>query len=210
MDKSPVISVAVDKEDEFAFFGNEMGNIRIMKLNKEIKESKLDLLITDHLSPISDINCSSDLNLWISASIDGYINLYTLPLSKLIRSIKVDTPYCDYVFLCASPLPSIVVIGEENKISEIFVYSINGELYLRQKEQDVIQCPIINQDLNSHEYLAYIINESIIIRSIPTLIRQSSIEEIQDLWAIYPSEDMRKLYAINKSGTNIRIIKSDN
>ena len=210
MDKSPVISVAVDKEDEFAFFGNEMGNIRIMKLNKEIKESKLDLLITDHLSAISDINCSSDLNLWISASIDGYINLYTLPLSKLIRSIKVDTPYCDYVFLCASPLPSIVVIGEENKISEIFVYSINGELYLRQKEQDVIQCPIIIKDLNSNEYLAYIINESIIIRSIPTLIRQSSIEEIQDVWAIYPSEDMRKLYAINKSGTNIRIIKSDN
>ena len=128
----------------------------------------------------------------------------------LIRSIKVDTPYCDYVFLCASPLPSIVVIGEENKISEIFVYSINGELYLRQKEQDVIQCPIIIKDLNSNEYLAYIINESIIIRSIPTLIRQSSIEEIQDVWAIYPSEDMRKLYAINKSGTNIRIIKSDN
>ena len=210
MDKSPVISVAVDKEDEFAFFGNEMGNIRIMKLNKEIKESKLDLLITDHLTAISDINCSSDLNLWISASVDGYINLYTLPLSKLIRSIKVDTPYCDYVFLSASPLPSIVVIGEENKISEIFVYTINGELYLRQKEQDVIQCPLIIKDLNSNEYLAYIINESIIIRSIPTLIRQSSIEEIQDLWAIYPSEDMRKLYAINKSGTNIRIIKSDN
>ena len=209
MDKSPVIAVAVDKEDEFAFFGNEMGNIRIMKLDKEIKESKLDLLITDHLSAISDINCSSDLNLWISASIDGYINLYTLPLSKLIRSIKVDTAYCNRVFLCASPLPSIVVIGEENKISEIFVYSINGELYLRQKEQDIIQCPIIIKDLNSKEYLAYIINESIIIRAIPTLIRQSSIEDVQDICAIYPSEDMRIMYAINKSGTNIRIIKSD-
>ena len=106
-------------------------------------------------------------------------------------------------------MPSIVVIGEDNKISEIFVYSINGELYLRQKEQDIIQCPIIIKDLNSNEYLAYIINESIIIRAIPTLFRQSSIEDVQDIFAIYPSEDMRIMYAINKSGTNIRIIKSD-
>ena len=191
LDKSPIIAVAVDQEDEFVFFGNEMGNIRIMKLNKEIKESKMDLLITDHLSAISDINCNSDLNLWVSASVDGYINLYTLPLSKLLRCLKVDTPYCEYVFLSASPLPSIVVIGEDNKISEIFVYSINGELYSRQKEEEIIKNPIIIKDLNSKEYLAYIINESIIIRAIPTLIRQSSIEDIPDIYCICPSDDMK-------------------
>jgi len=208
IDKSPVVAIAVDQEDEFAFFGNEMGNIRIMKLNKDIKESKFDLTITDHLSTISYINCSSELNLWVSASIDGYINLYTLPLSKLLRSLKVDTPYCDYAFLSASPLPSIVVIGEENKMSEIFVYSINGELYSRQKEEEIIKNPIILKDLNSNEYLAYIINESIIIRAIPTLIRQSSIEDIPDVFCIYPSEDMKILYAINRTGTNIKIIKA--
>ena len=208
IDKSPIVAIAVDQEDEFAFFGNEMGNIRIMKLNKDIKESKFDLTITDHLSTISYINCSSELNLWVSASIDGYINLYTLPLSKLLRSLKVDTPYCDYAFLSASPLPSIVVIGEENKMSEIFVYSINGELYSRQKEEEIIKNPIILKDLNSNEYLAYIINESIIIRAIPTLIRQSSIEDIPDVFCIYPSEDMKILYAINRTGTNIKIIKA--
>ena len=37
LDKQPIIVVAVEQEDEFAFFGNEMGNIRIMKLDKEIK-----------------------------------------------------------------------------------------------------------------------------------------------------------------------------
>ena len=208
IDKSPIVAIAVDQEDEFAFFGNEMGNIRIMKLNKDIKESKFDLTITDHLSTISYINCSSELNLWVSASIDGYINLYTLPLSKLLRSLKVDTPYCDYAFLSASPLPSIVVIGEENKMSEIFVYSINGELYSRQKEEEIIKNPIILKDLNSNEYLAYIINESIIIRAIPTLIRQSSIDDIPDVYCIYPSEDMKILYAINRTGTNIKIIKN--
>ena len=75
--------------DEFTFFGNEIGNIRIMKLNSNIKESKMDILISDHLSSISYIHCNTDLNLWISASIDGYINLYTLPLSKLLRSLNL-------------------------------------------------------------------------------------------------------------------------
>ena len=58
------------------------------------------------------------MNLWVFASIDGYINLY----------IKVDTAHYDYVFLSASPLPSFVIIRRDNKISEIFVYSINGKL----------------------------------------------------------------------------------
>ena len=207
LDKSPVVAVEVDQEDEFAFFGNEMGNIRIMKLNKDYKESKMDLTITDHLSAISHINCNSELNLWVSASVDGYINLYTLPLSKLLRCLKVDTPYCEYAFLSASPLPCIIVIGEEKNISEIFVYSINGELYLRQKEEDIIKNPIILKDLNSNEYLVYIMNESIIIRAIPTLIRQANIDDIPDLYSIHPSEDMRLLYAFDKTGRHIKVIK---
>ena len=207
LDKSPVVALEVDQEDEFAFFGNEMGNIRIMKLNKDYKESKMDLTITDHLSAISHINCNSELNLWVSASVDGYINLYTLPLSKLLRCLKVDTPYCEYAFLSASPLPCIIVIGEEKNISEIFVYSINGELYLRQKEEDIIKNPIILKDLNSNEYLVYIMNESIIIRAIPTLIRQANIDDIPDLYSIHPSEDMRLLYAFDKTGRHIKVIK---
>ena len=207
IDKLPILSVAVDQEDEFAFFGNSLGNIRIMKMNIEPAKWEFCQTITDHLSPISYIDCNSELNLWVSASIDGYINLYTLPLSKLLRSLKVPTSYCDYVFLSASPLPSIIVIGEENKVSEIFVYSINGKLLIRQKEQSLIKCPIIIRDLNSNEYLAYIINGAIIIRSIPTLIRQVSTDEISDIHAIFPSEDMKIMYATNKYGNQIYVIK---
>ena len=206
-DKLPVVAVATDQDDEFAFFGNSIGNIRIMRIDKDPGQWKFYQLITDHLSPISYIDCSSELNLWASASIDGYINLYTLPLSKLLRSIKVPTKYCDYVFLSCSPLPSIVAICEENKVSEIFVYSINGNLLIRQKEQSLIICPIIIRDLNSNEYLAYIINESIIIRSIPTLFRQASIDEIPEIFSIFPSEDMKILYATNKAGNQIHVIK---
>ena len=208
-DRSPIISISVDQEEEFAFFGNNIGNIRIITLDKEPSKYKFYQTITDHMSAISYIDCNSELNLWASASIDGYINLYRLPLSKLIRSIKVPTKKCDYVFLSASPLPSIVIITEEKNVSEIFVYSINGKELLRQKEQALIYCPIIITDLNKNDYISYILNDSVIIRSIPTLIRQSCIDGIPNLYAIYPCEDMKILFATNRSGSEIYIIKDD-
>ena len=50
-------------------------------------------------------------------------------------------------------------------------------------------------------------NESIIIRAIPTLIRQANIDDIPDLYSIHPSEDMRLLYAFDKTGRHIKVIK---
>jgi WD40 repeat protein len=209
-DKLPILSVASNKDEDFLFVGNSIGNVRLLKLDKDLNKSKLSQTITDHMSAISHIDCNSELNLWASASIDGYINIYTFPLSKLVRSIKVPTNKCDFVYLSSSPLPSIVAITEEKKIAEIFVYSINGKLLLRQKEQESISCPIIIKDLNKNDYLAYIMNDTIIIRSIPTLIRQVCIDGLKDIYAIYPNEDMKVLYGINKTGTEIYVIKDEN
>ena len=214
-DKLPVISICVDKDEEFAFFGNTIGNVRILKLDKEPKNYKLFNTITDHTSEISHIDCNSELNLWASASIDGYINIYTSPLSKLIRSLKIPATKCDYIFLSASPLPSIVVItqekikekNEEKIISEIFIYSINGKFLLRQKEPELLSCPKIINDLNNNDYLAYILSETIIIRSIPTLIRQTCTDPIPNIYSFYQSEDIKHLYGINKTGNEIFVIK---
>ena len=161
------------------------------------------------MSPISHIDCNSDLNLWASGSIDGYINLYTLPLSKLIRIIKVPTNNLEYVFLSESPLPTIIAITEENNISEIFVYSLNGKLLLRQKEEDAIKCPLMIRDLNTNNYLAYILNDTVVIRSLPNLIRQVCIEGMENIYSICPSEDMKSMFGINKSGKEIYVIKEE-
>ena len=207
IDKSPVVVVSVDKEDKFAFLGNSMGNIRIMKMDKDPSKWKYHLIVTDHLSPISSIYCSSELNLWASASIDGYVNLYSYPLCKLLRSIKVPTKLCEYIFLVESPLPCIIVIGEENKVSEIFIYSINGNLRLQKKEQSLITSPIILKDLNYNEYLAYILNGKVVIRSIPEFTEQNCSNKISELYAIFPSEDMKLIYGTNKYGNQIYVIK---
>ena len=208
-DKLPILSIAVDKEEEFAFFGNSIGNVCIIKLDKDPSNTIFYQTITHQMSAISHIDCNSDLNLWASGSIDGYINLYTLPLSKLLRIIKVPTNNLEYVFLSESPLPTIIAITEEKNTSEIFVYSLNGKLLLRQKEEDVIKCPLMIRDMNTNNYLAYILNDTVVIRSLPNLIRQVCIEGMENIYSICPSEDMKSMFGINKSGKEIYVIKEE-
>lgn len=209
----PIISMAINKKGEYLFIGNTDGNVKIYKIKGEIEEYEPLYLISDQFSSISHLVCNEELNMWISASIDGYINLYTLPLCKLIRSIKVPTNKCNYAFLSAFPLPSIIVISEEDeeeKKSEIFVYSINGYLFMRQKEQSLITSPQIIKDINSYDYLAYISKNNIIIRSLPNLFMQVNIDDLEGIYAICPSEDMKILYAINQNGDEIYVIKEEN
>ena len=208
-DRLPILSITVDKDEEFIFFGNSIGNVSIFKMDKDPSNFIFYQTITHQMSSISDLVCNSNLNLWASGSVDGYINLYTLPLSKLIRIIKIPTNNLEYVFLSESPLPTIVSVTEEKEISEIFVYSINGKLLLRQKEEDIISCPLIIRDMNTNNYFAYIIKDTVVIRSLPNLIREVCIEGINNIYSICPSMDMKTMYGINKSGNEIYVIKED-
>ena len=212
-EESPILSLAINKNEDYLFVGNSNGNIKIYEMSENIEKSESLCLISDQQSAISHLVCNEELNLWASTSIDGYINIYTLPLCKLIRCIKVPTIKCNYAFLSAFPLPSIIIIceaDEEDKQSEIFIYSINGHLFMKQMEQSLINSPQIIKDINSSDYLAYIDLNNIIIRSLPDLIIQIRIEDLPEIYTICPSEDNKVLYAINKSGDEIYVIKEEN
>jgi WD40 repeat protein len=209
-DNSPILSISVDQNEEFLFLGNSIGNIGVFKYDKNINDFKLYKIITDHMSAISHIDCNSELNLWASGSIDGYINIYTLPLSKLVRSIKLPTRSLDFVFLSASPLPSIVSIAKENNKNEISLYSINGKLLNRDTEQGVLGNPMVLTNLNSINYLCYVLNSSIVIRRLSSnLMRRVLIDKVPYLYAFCLSEDMKIIYAIDKSGNDIFVIKEE-
>ena len=190
------------------FLGNMKGNVKVYKKDNQTKIWDPLYQICDQMNEISYINCNNELNLWTSATIDGYINLYSLPLCKLFRSIKVPKS-CEYVFLSSSPIPSIIVISNDKNEREIFVYSINGFLVLRQKEQGNISSPIIFNDLNSNEYLAYICNSNIFIRNLPSLILQVIIDNLKDIYTIFTNKNKIILYAANKSASEIYIIKHE-
>jgi WD40 repeat protein len=206
-DESPILAIASDKEDEIIFMGNSIGNVGVYKYKED--GLKMVKLLTDQNSPISHIFCSDELNLLATASIDGYICLYTLPLCKLVRCIKVPTDNCTYVFLSDSPLPSIVVISDEDNISQIFVYSINGKFYQKKEEYFKISKPILIKDIYSKDYLTCIGNENIYIISVPDLAVQATFDKLFGVYSFCFSEDKKILYALNKKGTEVTVIKEE-
>ena len=154
-----------------------------------------------------------DLNLFATASIDGYVNLYTLPLCKRVRSIKVPIDNenhgkFNYVFLSESSLPSIIMITEKGETYEIFSYSINGQLLVNCQDKNM-ESPIKVKDLNSLEYLIYYANNNEInIRNLPSLCLQITIGNIfNSIRNLVINEDLSSLFAINEDGSQIQAIR---
>ena len=210
IEEKPILSIEKDKEENYLFLGNSIGNICIYKIEQDFTKWKILQYKTEHISPISHINCNNELNLWCSATVDGYINIYTLPLCKLIRCIKVSTEKCSYAFISSSPLPSVIVISDEENNSELYVYSINGNLMLKQQEYIHLTNPILIKDIYSFEYLAFVGNDSIIIRKIPNLDIQVNIDCFPGVHALCITEDNKTLFTINKNGKKVVLIKDKN
>ena len=209
-DECPILSVCISKDEEYLLVGNSIGNVALYKIDIDIKKWSLIKKITSQKREISHIHCNSDLNLWVSTTIDGFINLYTLPLCKLARTIKVSTKKCSYSFLTSAPLPSIVIINDEAN-SELNVYSINGKVISKKELYSKLECPIIIKDLNSNEYLGYIGKDHICIHNLPLLEVVFNINVAPNLGisTIFTSEDNKYLYCLNKSGSEVYIIRDE-
>ena len=207
----PVTSLSVGSDEEYLFVGNSIGNVVVYKINYDVNNWKIIKNLKDQRSPISHIYSNGDLNLWLSTSIDGYINLYTLPLCKLARTIKISTKKCSYAFLSSSPLPSIVVINDETNNSEISVYSINGKFISKNQLYFQLNNPIIIKDLNANEYLCYIGKEAISILGLPNLELMANIDikPGMGLYNIFSSRDKISLYCLNKSGSKVYVIRDE-
>ena len=205
-DPSPVITIEIDKNEEYLFAGNSKGNINVLTINGN--DLKLHKFISHSMASINSINCSNDLNLWATCSSDGYYYIYTLPACKLIRSVKIeDNKVGDHIFLVSCPLPCVVIISNEENNWEIFVYTLNGHLHRRQKELNSITSPIIMKNLNSTEFLAYVLKDKIYIRSLPYLYMEVTIDLTCEVSQIVLSENNTVLYGVSPDGMDITVIK---
>ena len=208
-ESSPITVIHIDKYEQFLFVGNSLGNIRIIQIdNKNLKEWKMMYVINDLLKSVSSIDSNHELNIWASASINGYINIYTLPLCKLTKSFKISLDnICNYIYICDSPLPSILIIYEK----DIYLYSINGFKIYNQKENEIVINPIIFKDFYGNDFLGYIINnKEIFIRNISDFSIQARISSDNEINYLCPGADMKILYAFNKNGTQTDVILCDN
>ena len=203
-ESSIVTAINTDLEEKILFIGNNIGNISVFYINTIITEWKEAYFINDQLSPISSIETNYQLNVWASSTIDGYINIYTLPICKLTKSFKIESNNLyNNIFICDSPLPSILIICQE----EVFLYSINGNKIYYQKEYSKLINPIVIKDFIKNDFLAYITNgKEIYIRNVSDFTLISSIEIDREIFYLFPNENNKILYATDQSGTEINAI----
>ena len=127
--------VSDTKNTFFKFIGNNLGDIKIEIIDVKNLENKKDLKIVklrDHTKPIKYIDYNKRLNMFLSYSSDGFINIYCFPSCKLVRSIKVSEftkGELEVVVLVSNPFPMIFTCDKD----KMFIISINGEL-INEKE----------------------------------------------------------------------------
>lgn len=86
--QNQITVLKIDKDEKYSFAGSKLGILYIFKVNEHIWTQHR--LLLDHADEITSIYISNILNVFATSSLDGYINLYTFPESKLFRSIKLN------------------------------------------------------------------------------------------------------------------------
>ena len=129
---------------EIKFRINNNDKIGILKV---YKKGKLIDEIADHNNKIIDYFYNRRLNMFATASYDGFICVYILP-NKLISMIKhPDNSYFDQVMISSNPFPSIIAF--DKKKNNLISYSLSGIIiknYLLKSDEkiDIKIEPIFN------------------------------------------------------------------
>ena len=158
---SPYItSLEIINNEDLLIAGDSKGNIQIFKIS-EITEKSLTLkniqTLYDHLNEIIYINYNNDLNLLISVSKDGFINLYKINPFECIHSYK--SPYKDikFVYLISNPIPCIIVYAS------LYLFTILlNEFSIHEKIQFTsLSNPRIIKSPNHEELLMFTLEKNI-------------------------------------------------
>ena len=137
----------------YIFIGDVLGNILVYKYkmnnnseinNFEINKDKgleYDLdpnykkikKLTDHTKQIKYIDYNRRLNLFLSYSLDGFINIYVFPKCKLVRTIKAinltnSNELLQKVVLVSNPFPMIFAYDK----NYMYTFTLNGEIIKKE------------------------------------------------------------------------------
>ena len=116
-----------------------------MTSNKPSKNLLPIKILDDHYKQIKYIDYNPRLNLFLSYSLDGFINIYAFPKCKLVRTIKVkditnSNEILKKVVLVSNPFPMIFTYDIKN----MYVITLNGELInkveIKIKNIELIPC----------------------------------------------------------------------
>ena len=218
----PICIMTFSEEENIIICGTKLGEILYYKdINKNTNFEE-PIYISSHSDEITSISINETLHLCATASLDGYIMIYTLPEFSLVRSIQVSKQiseadiseeefiYADNIFLSSSPLPCFIIFISSKKM--FFIYNINGK-YIGEVEESEdtkkLNSPIIFKNLEFQEFLIYGTDDGYIkIRSFPNMKMINMIKpfEGQEIKTLELSLDKRYCFGWSYSN-KIFIIK---
>ena len=131
-------NIVIYKYKPREIYSNEKNNFNSGLINEKgqksnmIPDYKIMKKITDHYKQIKYIDYNPRLNLFLSYSLDGFINIYVFPKCKLVRSIKFtdfNKEILEKVALVSNPFP--MIFAHDKKY--MYTLSLNGELIKKEE-----------------------------------------------------------------------------
>ena len=219
----PICTMSFSEEENILICGTKFGYLLYYQLYKNQNLNLDDPIYIDaHSDEITSIAINETLHLCASASLDGFIQIYTLPEFCLVRSIQIskkvndddiseeEFAFANNIFISSSPLPCIIIFISSKQL--FIIYNINGK-YIGEVEESEetkrLNSPIIFKNLEFQEFLIFGTDDGYIkIRSFPNMQMINMIKpfEGQEIKTIEISLDRRYCYALSFSN-KIAIIK---
>ena len=146
------------KDTSICFEGNNLGDVKISIKGTEEKI----IILRDHNNKILYIDYNKRLNMFLTYSLDGFINIYTFPKCKLVRVIKVSKfseIKLKKVVLISNPFPMIFACNSYS----MYVLTINGDLIKSEdfEEFNMEIIPCIDKDFGIMNDSVYIVKNGI-------------------------------------------------
>ncbi len=168
-----ITALEIINSENYLITGDSKGDINIYLIiiypRKEIKLKYFDSLY-NHNEEIIYIHYNKDLNLLISTSNDGYINLYKINPFKCIKTYK--SPYKDikFTYLISDPIP-LILIYTSSQI--LFTVLLNGFSIYEKNNNIKISNPHIIKSPN-HEDLLMVSKDNTIFFISPCNLKSKS------------------------------------
>ena len=143
------------------------------------------------------------MNAFISCSDDGYVNVYTLPMCKLIRSFKVSSPR--YAFISGNRLGCYIVYSSSEK--KWLSISLNGKYLCDITEEEPPMSPKVITDIMFRDCLIYARHRAIVVKELPYLTEIYTYEISSPMNDVYIDISISRKYVVIVNESTIMVLK---